>query len=495
MVEKNNQEKILKLQKKVERLQQQNKELQKERHNYKRMYEKQKETNEKLRKENEELRKENKELRERIEILEKHIEKQDLILEELRWMLFKSTWKNKKDNKNNDKIENKEKDKKERTKNSYRRNNPKKEEITDVKVYDVNECDKCWVGLTNKIKYVRYVEDIFVPSVNKNKLKKVVKEDIYKWYCPQCKKWTFGKEIPSQECTLWEWIRAFVVYALTVLRMWYSQLKEFFETMAEIKISDWEIVNILKKESIRLRWEYENIKKEIEKEGIAHYDETSWTVQNIKEKLYNWVKTDPECKKRIYKMWRNRWGWNMEELKWEEKEIWITDNYGVYKNTFKVHQLCWSHPIRKLRDLKDSRKLNKESIHICKVSYEWMQELHKEILELKEKNEIEEEKKKELYDKFDEITEEVENEPEKLRKIKDWLKRDKDKYFTCLEYSNVPTTNNAAERALRPLVIKRKISFWNKTMQWAQMMEVIYSVVYTLLAESKSNFFTRYLNC
>jgi hypothetical protein len=46
---------------------------------------------------------------------------------------------------------------------------------------------------------------------------------------------------------------------------------------------------------------------------------------------------------------------------------------------------------------------------------------------------------------------------------------------------------------LRPLVIKRKLSFWSKTSNWARMMEVIYSIVYSLLASSSTNFFDRYL--
>jgi len=38
------------------------------------------------------------------------------------------------------------------------------------------------------------------------------------------------------------------------------------------------------------------------------------------------------------------------------------------------------------------------------------------------------------------------NEPEKLLKIKESLRRDKDKYFTCMLHEGIPLDNNAAER-------------------------------------------------
>ena len=52
--------------------------------------------------------------------------------------------------------------------------------------------------------------------------------------------------------------------------------------------------------------------------------------------------------------------------------------------------------------------------------------------------------------------------------------RDKDKYFTCLNFEWIPTTNNTAERVIRPLVIKRKVIFGSKTDAWSRMMEVIF---------------------
>ena len=78
------------------------------------------------------------------------------------------------------------------------------------------------------------------------------------------------------------------------------------------------------------------------------------------------------------------------------------------------------------------------------------------MIEKKERTELE---KTELLAQFDECIQIQKDEPEKMLKIKESLGRDKKKYFTCLKFEGIPTTNNTAERVLRPLVIKRKLSF------------------------------------
>ena len=103
----------------------------------------------------------------------------------------------------------------------------------------------------------------------------MIKQLIKKGYCVDCKKWTYGKNILSQHCTLWAWVKAFIVYAITTLMLSYEQVKNFLETMVNMKVSDGEIVNILRKEAVRLTPEYEEIKKRIRAWPWVHYDETS----------------------------------------------------------------------------------------------------------------------------------------------------------------------------------------------------------------------------
>jgi len=442
-----------------------------------------KDENKVLKAENEVLKRENKDLRERIEKLE-------LIVEELQKMIFKGKNKWKKGNQ----CEAKELNlRKERTKTSYRRPIPEGKEVTDTEVFSITWCFDCGWELINLQEIVRYKEDMNIPIEEQYVLKKVTKEIIQKGYCEACKKWTYGKTIPSQESGLWSGIKSFIVYGTTFLRMSYSQLISFLKTMVNIKISEWAIVKILQESARSLRWEYESMKERIRSWTWVHYDETGRDVQSWKERRYARTMVWSDGIERIYSLWDSRWGWNAIALKWESEAVGISDNYWAYKNLFKNHQLCWAHPIRKMRDLTNSKKLNNLQLSQCKVSYDWLRSVHKTLLWMLEKEKRTEKEKIALLTQFDESIQIKKNEPDKMKKIKESLKRDKQKYFTCLEFDWIPTTNNTAERVLRPLVIKRKLSFWSKTSDWARMMEVIYSIVFSLLAKSTTNFFDRYL--
>lgn len=67
------------------------------------------------------------------------------------------------------------------------------------------------------------------------------------------------------------------------------------------------------------------------------------------------------------------------------------------------------------------------------------------------------------------------------------------KYLTCLEDPRIPLTNNQAERSLRHLVLKRKISFGSLTKKTADNLAVLSSVILSLRQRYQSNFFREYL--
>jgi len=73
------------------------------------------------------------------------------------------------------------------------------------------------------------------------------------------------------------------------------------------------------------------------------------------------------------------------------------------------------------------------------------------------------------------------------------LTRNATKYFTCLLHKNIPADNNKAERALRHLVIKRKLSFGSRTDKGAHTMSVLLSVLYSLQQKNPLNFFREYM--
>src|SRR5207244_2122427 len=84
--------------------------------------------------------------------------------------------------------------------------------------------------------------------------------------------------------------------------------------------------------------------------------------------------------------------------------------------------------------------------------------------------------------------------PSKLAERKATFLKNREEYLLCVREQGVPMTNNKAERALRPLVIKRKLSFGSKTHRGAQAMETLLSVLFTLWWSRPKNFFAAYQN-
>ena len=68
-----------------------------------------------------------------------------------------------------------------------------------------------------------------------------------------------------------------------------------------------------------------------------------------------------------------------------------------------------------------------------------------------------------------------------LYRHRDWL-------WTFLDVEGVEPTNNASERALRPAVIWRKLSFGTQSTQGSRFVETILTVVETCHRQSKNSF-------
>lgn len=76
----------------------------------------------------------------------------------------------------------------------------------------------------------------------------------------------------------------------------------------------------------------------------------------------------------------------------------------------------------------------------------------------------------------------------KLTGMCDELHRHRDWLWTFLDVEGVAPTNNVSERALRPAVIWRKLSFGTQSAQGSRFVETILSVVETCHRQSRSSF-------
>jgi hypothetical protein len=243
-----------------------------------------------------------------------------------------------------------------------------------------------------------------------------------------------------------------------------------------------------------LRPEFERLKQRIQKQFAQHYDETSWKVAKGTQGNFGWIMTGTETPEAVFLLGQSRGKGNIEKLN-PKTDIGITDDYGVYRNQFKYHQLCWAHLFRKFRELKESDVLNEKQKEICLRNYENISDIYKKLRETLE-TKFEYEKTHEYFlRKLAELSKPNSLDFSKLKTMKESLNKNKEKYLTCLKFpGQIPPDNNKAERGLRHLVIKRKISYGSKTERGAETTSILASVLLSLKWMNPENFFQKYFS-
>jgi transposase len=389
---------------------------------------------------------------------------------------------------------------------SYRR--PRPEEITGEIRFNLPVCPDCGEVLTQRKEHINYREDLEDLDMLLKQAKKVTKRIIESGYCHHCQKRKSAMEIPKQTVTIGRNTKATIVYLHVLLGLSYQEITEYLKTQYNLEISDGQITRSLEEQSDLLRPYYQNIFQALQQESGCHYDESSWDVQgNNREGNYVWVKTGTESRKTIFWFGRSRGKGVAEKLRGDisleqiQNQVGISDDYGTYRTLFKYHALCWAHPHRKLRDLAESTTLEEPVRKHCQEVYESHAKLYKAVQAAKEKFDTggypdETARLKEIEKfkvEFDKITVPHNKDPDKLRCLKESLQVRKECYFTCLRIPNIPLDNNKAERALRKVVLKRRKCFGSRSQKGANVLSILYSVVFSVYWSYPSqDFFLHY---
>lgn len=388
-----------------------------------------------------------------------------------------------------------QKGKEQRSASSYRRPTPKEEEVTQESFHGIDRCPDCGEVLTNLKEVIRYLEDIVLPLLAINPLKTVEKQRIETGFCPRCRRWHSSLPIQKQICSLGENVRQRIVYAITILGLSFEKVKSDLRDTFDISVSDGEIAHLLTLQACRLLPEYHAIDGRIRESPCQHLDETSWPVQKEGEGQWAWVKTASDSPDMILRLGRSRGKGNALELISDRDQPTLTDDYPAYDHCSKKSALCWAHPKRKFQDLAESSTLAEERRCHCQDFYHSFCDLMKAVQEIREVpyNRVM------RAQKAEEFTIVIRNlctsdpaDPKKLATLKATFLANTDRYLLCVREPNIPMTNNKAERSLRPLVIKRKISFGSKTQKGADVMSILMSVCFTTWWKNPGNFFSAY---
>ncbi len=348
----------------------------------------------------------------------------------------------------------------------------------------------------------RYEADIPLPELTSDYQPYLVtKYVVARGVCANCGKATSGRDLGGQAVRLGSNVRLLICHLVSVVGLSYAQVSGLLLSLYGLTVSDGEIAGILAKQ--RQAWQpaYQQLLADIRAAPIRHYDETPWAIQSEDNGGYAWVMSDAASHKTVFHCATSRGGRHAVALHGSatsttsSKPVYVTDDYGAYRNLPGNQQLCWVHLYRVIRDLRYNANLPEEQLQAVAQWYESFAGIYKDLrqyLAQPYNSGLRQKQSNELWCRIQKLASQSApkvGEPRKLTRLKAQLQRaGQDRLLICLT-RNTPCDNNRAERDLRQLVLKRKRSFGSKTQQGANALATVLSICTTTWRSNPTGYF------
>lgn len=239
----------------------------------------------------------------------------------------------------------------------------------------------------------------------------------------------------------------------------------------KLKISVGEIVRICGVLANRSKSMYETLLGEIRSSSYVHADETGWREDGVNG--YLWSFSTPNTRLFI-RGTRSRV--TPEAVLGDYDGILCTDFYGAYNFHLGLHQRCWVHYLRDLNTLAEKFELDQSVV-------DWIRKIKDIYHRAKEFNSTNRKARIKARERFQDELMEVglafDHVDSPQRVLAARATRYASELFTFVEFPEVPSENNPAERAIRPAVIARKISGGTRSERGSEVRTVMMSIFAT----------------
>jgi hypothetical protein len=344
------------------------------------------------------------------------------------------------------------------------------ERIDYINELNPKRCPHCntKLGETQEIRS-RHVTDVKLTSKVKH-----TRYDIHRKYCPKCKK-LVEPEVPNvlPHARFGLNLMLLVMYLRLGLRLPGNKVCDYFMTIYDLKVSEGEIVNILRQLIVAFGDYYIHLEKLVKLAKVKYSDTTSWRVDG--KNYFAWVFI--ACGVVLYKIRkRNNHKVGLAFLSKQEGNILVVDRHSAFrtlaeKTGFKL-QLCWSHIIKNSKEL--AREFGAEGKYVhrkLKEVYDLAKALnHKGTSEMVEQ----------LNGEMFQLTTRHYKHSMVRKFVHTLFYRDGKDLFRFVTNTEIDATNNISERELRALVIIRKISNGSRSPRGANATAMLLSVIQTL---------------
>jgi transposase len=351
-------------------------------------------------------------------------------------------------------------------------NRPIPEHIDEIVELKTDKCPDCNTDIqdvpASEINE-RYKEDIEPAKA------KATKYIMHRKYCPCCKKLVSEKPkdvVPK--CRFGFNLMLFLMFCKYILLLPLNKIQTMLKTVYGLSISEGTIINELDLFANALGDDFNKILEDMKKESYINGDETGHRIHGENHWLWVFI-----SKTRSLFLIRKGRGSDVpkEVLGNDFKGIFSSDFWNAY-NWIENQQKCWAHVLKNAKALEDDY-----------VIFRILKKLYRKAEKISE--ETDSAKKEKAVSVFIRRMETLKSIPLNTKKAKAFVKtitKHKRNLFLFVTNKDVEATNNAAERALRPLVVMRKISYGNMSDKGARTLETNISVIKTWNLQGKDFF-------
>jgi transposase-like protein len=334
-------------------------------------------------------------------------------------------------------------------------------------------CPDCRTPLVRRRKHRRVVEDLVPGAVE------ATCYHTHGGYCPRCRR-QIESRAPEQPpaaniARVQLGLNALATGAILRVRhrLAFRQIAQLLKDMPGLSISAGGLVKQLKRLARWLDGKYRELIRQMRASPHVHVDETGWRIDG--RNFWLWAFTDPTFT--LYHIDESRGGKVPLEILGKAFDgTVIADFYSAYNQLNGPKQRCLVHLIREVKEVakQDAEfadcPLSRRLLNWCKdalrLKKRW-QELADAQYEMKASR---------LEDRLDCLMRSEPTHPEAKRLVKR-LCRHRPELTRFLWDKDLDGTNNAAERALRPAVVMRKITGGSRSDAGAQAWATLASLV------------------
>jgi transposase len=256
-------------------------------------------------------------------------------------------------------------------------------------------------------------------------------------------------------------------------RLPFRQVALVLEKLAGLKLCAGALVKQIKRISRWCAKEYEKLVLRMRASKQLHADETGWRVDG--QNAWAWVFTQPLLT--LFVTDRSRGGRVVKDVLGESfSGTLVCDFYGAYDALDCPKQRCLTHLLRELKEEGVKDESFAKAVWIKRLK-KWCQQ---SIAYKKKWNQLSETEydsgARRLEDRLDELIR-IEPQHVEARRLFKRVKKHRADLTRFLWEEQLEPTNNPAERALRPLVVARKISGGSRSAEhaqaWAQLSSIL----------------------